>query len=423
MIRQLFHFPFLLLSLLLALAGCGDGVVSPDHPGLALVTLEGQMTPTPGANITGEVRLALVWYPQWLAANDITTGQGAPRAVVTEDVIYQGSFPVNYRFHVYRPPPEEALAALGGGLQGQGAFGILLAYHDRNGNAQLDTIPQDGAPVDQVIGASLLGDARSAFALIYVKTQQPSETGLRPGLNVIQAVNTEEGAVVPLTTPLPLSLTTGGPLFDALVCEAGWLTFLLMDVCGLDGGDVIQPSPLTVDGRVALEGQQAVVSLKVSSKNVPRQDAVVKISGRTIPYDAGQEAHVLTEKDTALLTAGGSFELEVSAEGHTLKRTLQVPGAFEITAPSAGETLSASSPLTLRWTSSQEANEYYVGFEATGAGGSSISDPGALSHTFDPAGASGACTVRVEARILPTDDVDAWVTVALVREHTVTFRP
>ena len=205
-----------------------------------------------------------------------------------------------------------------------------------------------------------------AFALIYVKAQQPpEEQGLKPGFNVIQAVNTEHGAVVPLTTPLPLTLTTGGSLFDALVCEAGWLTFLLMDVCGLDGGDVIQPSPLSVDGRVALEDGRAVVSLKVSSENVPRQDAVVKIAGRAIPYDAEQTAHVLTEKDTALLTAGGSFELEVSAEGLTLKRTLRMPGAFEITAPTVGETLSTSAPLMLRWTSSQGANEYYVGFEAT----------------------------------------------------------
>ncbi|MBN1204336.1 MAG: hypothetical protein JXB05_05380 [Myxococcaceae bacterium] len=423
MIRQRFHSPFLLLSLLLALAGCGDGVVSPDHPGESLITLEGQMIPAPDANITGQVRLALVWYPQWLAANDAAAGQGAPRSVVTEDVIYQGSFPVNYRFHVYRPPPEEALAPLGGGLQGQGAFGILLAYHDLNGNARLDTIPESGAPVDQVIGASLLGDARSAFALIYVKTQQPAETGLKPGFNVIQAVNTEQGAVVPLTTPLPLSLTTGGPLFDALVCEAGWLTFLLMDVCGLDGGDVIQPSPLSVDGRVALEDRRAVVSLKVSSRNVPRQDAVVKIAGRAILYDTEQAAHVLTEQDTALLTAGGSFELEVSAEGITLKRTLRMPEAFEITAPTAGEALSASSPLMLRWTSSQGANEYYVGFEATSAGGSTLANEGARSHTFDPAGASGAGTVRVEARILPTGDVDAWVSVALVREHAVTFGP
>jgi hypothetical protein len=150
---------------------------------------------------------------------------------------------------------------------------------------------------------------------------------------------------------------------------------------------------------------------------------VVTIAGRAIPYDAEKAAHVLAEEDTALLTAGGSFELEVSVEGATLKRTLRVPGAFEITAPTAGEELRANSPLVLQWTASQGANEYYVGFEAASAGGSSISQEGALTHTFDPAGASGAAAVRVEARILPTDDVDAWVTVALVREHAVTFTP
>jgi hypothetical protein len=423
MFRQRFPLRFLLLSLLLALTGCGEAIVGPGHEGQPLVTLEGQMTPTPDARITGQVRLALVWYPQWLATEEAAAGMGAPMAVVTEDVIYQGSFPVNYRFHVYRPPPKEALAPLGGGLQGEGAFGILLAYQDRNGNAQLDTIAEKGAPVDQIIGASLLGDQRSTFALIYTNSPQPAETGLKPGFNVIQAVNSEHSAVVPLTTSLPLSLTPGGPLFDALVCEAGWLAFLLTDVCGLDGGDIIPSDPLSVDGRVALEGKRAVVELTVDIGTEPRQDAVVKVAGRTIPYDTAKEAYVLVEEDSALLPASGGFELEVSAAGASLKRTLQVPGGFDITSPAAGGSLSASQPLELRWTASQGATEYYVGFEAPGAGGSTLAAQGALSQPFDATGASGAAVARVEARITPTDDVEAWVTVAQVREQAFTFTP
>jgi hypothetical protein len=423
MLRQRFHLRFLLLSLLLAFTGCGEAIVGPSHEGTPLVTLEGQMTPTPDAHITGQVRLALVWYPQWMASEDASGGMGAPGAVVTEDIIYQGSFPVNYRFHIYRPPPAEALAPLGGGLQGRGAFGILMAYQDRNGNAKLDTISEKGTPVDQVIGASLLGEQRSAFALVYVDSAQSAESGLKPGFNVIQAVNSKESAVVPLTTSLPLSLTSGGALFDALVCEAGWLAFLLTEVCGLDGGDVIKPSPLSVDGRVALEGKRAVVELKVSSGIEPRQDAVVKLAGRTLPYDAAKAAYVLVEEDSALLSAGGRFELEVSAEEASLKRTFQVPGGFDITSPGAGTKLSASQPLELTWTASQGTTEYYVGFEATGAGGSTLAAEGALSQSFDATGASGEAVARVEARINPTDDADAWVTVALVREQAFTFTP
>ena len=91
MFRQSFHSRFLWLSLLLALAGCGEPIVGPGYEGQPLVTLEGQMTPTPEANITGQVRLALVWYPQWLATDDASGGLGTPKAVVTEDVIYRAA--------------------------------------------------------------------------------------------------------------------------------------------------------------------------------------------------------------------------------------------------------------------------------------------------------------------------------------------
>ncbi|WP_375767788.1 hypothetical protein NR798_39890 [Archangium gephyra] len=421
MLQRLLGLPVLLLSLLLTLAGC-DGVVTPEHEGQPLVTLEGQMNPTPDARIDGQVRLALVWYPQWMAAEDSDATQEGPLEIVTEDVVYQGSFPANYSFHIYRPPPAEALAPLGGDLQGKGAFGILLAYQDGNGNAKLDLIATDGTPADRVIGSSLLGDARSNFALVYADTAQPANTGLKPGINIIQAVNGESGTVVPLNTRLPLSLTEGGPIFDAFVCEAGWLTFLFTKVCGLDGGDVFEPSTLAVQGRVALEGTKAVVELTVSSENVPLQDATVKLAGRTLPYDAAREAYVLEEEDTVLLAPGRDFELVAQAGGESVRHTFQVPGGFDITTPAANEPVDASQPLELRWTSSLGATEYYVGFSSSTAGGSTLAEEGARSYTFDATGAEGEGLVRVEARAVPMD-IDALVTVALVRERAFSFAP
>jgi len=422
MLRQLSRLTFLLLSMLLTLAGCGDEVVGPDHPGQPLLTLEGQMSAMPGASLPTQVRLAFVWYPQWLAAEDSQSPQSTVQEVITEDLVYQGSFPANYRFHLYRPPPAEALARLGEGLKGKGAFGILLAYEDKNGNGKLDPIAMKGAPVDRVIGSSLLAEARSAFAVVYVTTAQPAQTGLKPGFNIIQAVNSDTSAVVPHSTPLPLSLTSGGPLFDAFVCEAGWLTFLFTDVCGLERGDVIEPARLGVDGRVVLEGSQAVVDLTVSLDNEPRQDAQVTLAGRSLSYDVARSAYALTEKDSLLLTPGGSFELVVSVGEDTLRRTFRMPGGFDITAPASDAHLSDKQGLTLQWTASQGATSYYVGFEATGAGSSTLAQEGALSHSFDASGASGPATVRAEARIDPTD-IEAWVTTAVVRERAFTFAP
>lgn len=422
MLRQLRGLPFLLLPLLLALAGCGDGVVSPDHPGEPLVTITGQMMPTPDAQLTGEVRLALGWYPQWLAADDREGPPGVLQEVITEDVVYQGSFPANYRFHIYRPPAEEALAELGEGLQGKGAFGILLAYKDRNGNGKLDPIAMNGAPVDQIIGSSLLGGERSTFAVVYVTRQQREETGLKPGFNLIQGVNSESSAVVPHATSLPLSLTAGGALFDAFVCEAGWLTFLLTDVCGLNGGELIEPAKLSLSGRVALEGTLAAVELEVSEENERRQDATVTLNGRTIPYDAGHGAYIVSERDSALLTPGGSFELAVSLGEDTLRRTFRMPDELAITAPTANAQVRTGETLRLEWTASQGATAYFVGFSAPQAGeGIEVAD-GSLTHAFDATNTSGAGKAYVEARLTPTD-VEAWVTTALRREQTFSFVP
>lgn len=421
--RQLSSLLFLLFSLLLTLAGCGN-VVGPNHPGEPLVTIQGQMNPTPDTRITGPVRLAFVWYPQWLAAEDMGGSQGGPVDVVTEDVLYEGSFPANYSFHIYNPPPESALKPLGEGLRGKGAFGILLAYQDGNGNAKLDTIATNGAPVDRIIGSSLLAEPTSAaFTVIYVTTEQPAETGLKPGFNLIQAVNSENSAAVPLDTHMPLTLTQGGPFYDALVCEAGWLTFLFLEVCGLDNGGIFEPIKLAVDGRVALEGSNARVALKVSSENTPVQGARVTLAGRTIPYDVEREAYVLEEEDTALLVPGGSFELVVDAGGESIRSTFQVPGDFDITSPATDEQVRASQPLELRWTASQGAAEYYVSLSSgTGVSGTIVGE-GALSHTFDPLGTAGhEGTVQVEARIRSLD-IETLVTVALVREHTFTFAP
>jgi len=416
MSRQHVSSTLLLLFVGLALMGCGDGVVGRDHEGLPLVTLSGQMIPNAKANVSRPVRLALAWYPQWLAADGDNATQGPPQSVITDEVVYQDSFPANYRFHLYRPPPPKAIAPLADGLAGKGSFGILLAYQDGNGNGKLDPIPVDGTPVDRIIGSSLLGQGNDAFALLYVDTAQAESTGLRRGVNVIKGVNGEAAAVVPNTTALPLALTEGGPFFDALVCEAGWLAFLFTPVCGLSPDDLEEPVAVGFDGRVALVGSRLEVSLGVTADGVAVDDATVLLNGRRVPYDAARGAYVLDESDSTLVTAGGSFVLDITTHGASVKRTFAVPGDFQVTAPAAGATVSNRAPLLLRWTAASNATAYYVGFEAPNAGMSTLAEPGALTQSFDVAGVTGAARAFVEARI-DGSDVDAFVTIAVLREQ------
>ncbi|MGC4001571.1 MAG: hypothetical protein QM767_30570 [Anaeromyxobacter sp.] len=406
--------PLLAACSALLLAGCGDELVGGDYPGEPLATLGGSMVPTPETELSGPVRLAVAWYPQWLSAED-PSGGAAPPTVVTEDVEAQGTFPVEFRFPIYRPPPRAAQAPLGGGLDGRGSFGVLLAYQDLDGDRQLDLIPEDGAPVDRVIGSSLLGDPRATFALVYVDSAQPAESGLAPGFNLVQALDDDSAAVVPLTSRTRLSLTSGGPVYDAFVCQAGWLTFLLADVCGLWGGGGGDPETLAYDGRVVLDGDRLEISLTVTGPSGPVTDAAVQVNGRPIPWDDLQGAYVLSEPATTLVAPGSSFLVSVTGAGVSAGQVFTMPGEFALEAPADGATVSAADPLLVGWTASAGAGEYYAGFEALPAGGSTTADAGALSISFDARAAQpGQGSAFVEARIWP-EDGRAFVVTALVR--------
>jgi len=406
---------------LVALAGCGDRLVGSTYPGEPLATISGSMVLTPETEVEGPVRLALAWYPQWMAAEDPAGGGSRAPAIVTEDVAAEGTFPVDFRFPVFRPPPATALARIEG-LAGKGAFGILLAYHDLDGDRRLDPIPEDGTPVDRVIASSLLGGARAAFALVYVDSPQPAETGLLPGFNLVQAVNEVDAEIVPLDTRVKLSLTSGGPVYDAFVCEAGWLTFLLAEVCGLSGGDGGEGPPgFGFDGRVALDGTRLEIELRVTSLDATYPDANVNVNGRVVPWDPGRGAFWLAEEDSTLVRPGGSFIVSATAAGTSVGRVFTMPGEFTVEAPGEWETVSASVPLHVSWTGSAGATTYFAGFEAPPAGYATISEPGALSVSLDTTWAGlGEAKAFVEARVDGSDG-QAFVTTALVRRRSFYF--
>jgi len=412
------------LALLLALAGCGDRLVDGRYRGEPLAALRGSMVPTPETEVTGPVRLAIAWYPQWLAAED-PGGEAAPPAIVTEEVEAQGTFPVDFRFPIYGPPPARALAPLAEGLSGRGAFGILLAYQDLNGNRRLDPIPEFGAPTDRVIASSLLGDPRAVFALVYVDSPQPAATGLSPGFNLVQGVNGDAAAVVPLDTRVRLSLTAGGPEYDGFVCLAGWLTFLVADVCGLSGGgEGEEPPGFGFDGRVALDGARLAVELRVTSLEAIYPDAEVNVNGRRIPWDAGRQAFVLEEADTTLVRPGSSVLVSATAAGFSRGKVFAMPGDFALEKPGEFETVSAKGPLRLEWSAAAGTTTYFAGFEAPPAGGASITEsPEVRFLELDTTWAGlGLASAFVEARV-DGQDGQAYVTTALVKRRAFYFAP
>src|SRR5581483_11148501 len=89
-----------LAAALTTAAACGSAT-GPGYQGQPLFTIGGQMT-TQSAAPQGPIRLAVAWYAEG-------TTLGGPQAIVTQDVEYQGTFPLDYTFSFFGPPPDSAL--------------------------------------------------------------------------------------------------------------------------------------------------------------------------------------------------------------------------------------------------------------------------------------------------------------------------
>jgi hypothetical protein len=400
----------LMSALFLASACGGDSVAPGNHtipmkrpdPGGPVATLAGQLRSAPKSTVSGPVRLALAWYPS-LFSEDTSLQPSRPRAIVTEDIDYTGSFPANYRFDVQGPPPSEALSPLGGGLHGKGALGVLLAYRDGNANGLLDTIPADGTAIDHVVGASLEWSASKAYAVIYVEQAQEAATGLKPGFNLVELTGLAGGAVVPLSTPVPLDLS-GAPLLDAFICRALWDDSATSHPCGIELGDEPQQESLRVYGSVNIGPDVATVDFSISEESAQVKDAEVTLDGHPIAFIPYQNVYRST-LDTALLAGKPSVELRVvTTEGQEVSRSIPLPGAFALTEPAASARVPSGASLTARWSASAGAQAYNLSLEKYDAHPLASASTSDVEQTFPAQDYTGAATLRAEAVAWPRDN-------------------
>jgi hypothetical protein len=134
----------------LATAACGSLSGKTDAPS-TLASIHGTIqsqSATAGANLS----TAIVWFQQGV---NVTTHESADSVPVT------GSFPASFTIDLNSPPPAEALMdlqALSNDSAGAGihiAFGLLVAYDDRNHNGQLDLVSAGASDyVDSVEGTT-----------------------------------------------------------------------------------------------------------------------------------------------------------------------------------------------------------------------------------------------------------------------------
>ncbi len=408
------------LSLLLA-AACGTPVDT-TFAGDTLVTLRGQASLSATNRPDGPVRLTLAWYP--MVVDDAAAPPSAPASILTEDVPFQATFPADFALPLHQPPPEGARVAVGGQLRGRAATGFLLAYQDLNGNARLDPLPASGAAPDQdkVVGSSWGG--LDSYVLLYVEDEQAPDTGLRRGFNLLH-ITPVGGGVVPLSTPIPLALSAGGPLLDLLVCETAWDGSPTSEFpCGLSLDQPPPPGTLQVSGRVALSGRAVEVDLLVTRDEAYLSDASMTLGGRPVPYVLERGAYRLDEADSTLLTEGGTVELVVRWGDQVTKRLLTVPEGFLIASPSPGAQVRSGRAFAVAWTSAAGAVGYDVQLSASDGMPLAQSFTTEQEEQVTPSPYQGPALLRVAAVSRPTDvDRLGWIDVWNVRSVPLTVVP
>jgi hypothetical protein len=334
---------------MLLMAACAPGAIGPRYRGEALFTVKGQLVAS-GPAPTTPIRLAVAWYP-----NERT--DTAPKAIVTQDVEYQGSFPLNYTFSFFTVPEVSALHEyVERGVTTRAAFGVLLAYEDRNGNGRLDSIVKGGGPVDRVLGTSV-GDtyngapAAAPVWVAYVEGTPPeSWTGYGPGYNLYQ-----RRGVVPSDTDVPITLTGSNEL-NFFVCEefisgSGYAFDLPCNLPPTSGVRVIG-NLQRIDG---FNGG----SLRVTDGRSVLANAIVSVNDAGVPF-APTFGLYLVPTSVPLNVPGVNVVTVTPLSGSPLRFVVEAPDDFALQAPTSGHRHLSGQPLSVQWTRSAAATFYQV---------------------------------------------------------------
>ena len=353
-------------------AACGPATNS-HYPGEPLATIYGQLTVPQGNAISGPVRLSVAWYiinPPSSART--STELGTPRSIFTQDVEYQGVFPIDYSFSLYQPPPPEALQELSQPDNGtRWAVGVVIAYQDLNSNGKLDIISPEGSPIDRVLGTSVgdyylyinyglgVGLAATGFQLVYLDGPAGSSPPFQNGFNLVQ---NSPYSIVPMQTRVPIDLTSSWTN-DLFACDIQSYRPGPPWSCGV----IPPPDVLVVQGVIARSATSSSVSLTVINARSGGfvSDASVRVNGRVIPFrllqrsDGSPWGDYQLEDASFFVAAGAPNDLRVHATGfRDFDRVIAVPDGFQLTAPAPGATLHTDVPFDVSWTSAAGASVY-----------------------------------------------------------------
>jgi hypothetical protein len=340
----------LLAAAMTALAACQGPATGPQNQGEALFTVKGQMLLGGGTTApSAPIRLAVAWYPD-------NSSSSAPRALVTQDVQYQGTFPLNYTFSFFGVPPASALSAYtDNGVTTRAAFGVLMAYEDRNGNGQLDGIAAGGSAIDRVLGSSL-GDVYNGNSVAdpvyvaYVDGPPPAEwTGYGPGYNLQKS-----GAIVPSNTAVPIPLDQTNEL-NFLVCEE----FISGSSYGFDLPCNIAPTGgVRVIGNVYEQNGVGGLSLRITDGVRVLPGLPVELNDAGVSFDA--TSGLYGGRGFSIVSPGSNVVTVRPVGEPPLVFALEAPGGFMLQSPTEGRRLLAGTSLSRQWTAAARASSYQL---------------------------------------------------------------
>ncbi|MBX7115601.1 MAG: hypothetical protein K1X64_14825 [Myxococcaceae bacterium] len=348
-----------LVLFLALLTACGDKVTGGEYPGEPLFSIGGTMTLVGHPPPTAPIHLAIAWYPSSRDAS-------APKAIVTQDVQYQGTFPLNYTFDFFGAPPPEAINDYEeAGQTYRVAWGILMAYDDQNGNGQLDPIAVGGSPVDHVLGTSVGDGFNGAPATLKSKLSYvegavpPSFANAVSGYNLWQEENASGGlsGFVPSSAWVPLPLDDTHEL-DFYVCEAvitrGYYSpFDLPCHIAATGG-------LRVFGMLHKGDGLAFADVQVSDGVNVISNAAVELNGVAIPFEAAKNRHAASG-GTVVLNTPGDNVLTVTPMGSTTRRyVVKASGDFELLSPDWDQRFFENSSVAVSWNAAPNASAYSI---------------------------------------------------------------
>ncbi len=337
------HTRLLTAQLILActLLACGPVPTAkgPHFQGDPLFSIAGQLS-SRSVTLERPIRLAVAWYPSF-------TANSHPEAIVTEDIAYTGSFPLNYRFTLYTPPPAQALTRdfEGAFHHTNVAWGVLLAYDDRNDNGALDAMPDDLAPVDHVLGTSF-GDfyngqpAPTLFGVLYIDGDVPAGlSGYHPGYNLLA-----NGRPVSADTAVPIELT-GTNENDLFLCSA----FINSDVVDYDLPCHIAPTDgVRVIGNITASQQGNAARIRVTDGTHALSQARVTVNGTLLSF-LPNEGYFWGSAGLHLEAPGRNTVRVEVADRAARVFSLELPGAPTLTAPADSQRVLTTTPLSVSW--------------------------------------------------------------------------